>query len=435
MALDLRVLIVAEDASATFGGEAILPLHYFRFFRRRGIESWLIVHDRTRTELEKLLPNEISRIRFVRDTWLHKTLHAVARRLPARASHFTIGLVMRLLTQSMAKEIARDLIRKHRIDLIHQPTPVSPKDTSILHGLGVPLVIGPMNGGMSFPPGFQRYEGWAVRVLVKLGRCVAPLIHRAMPGKLKAETLLVANDRTRKALPPGITGRVIELVENGIDPALWQPIRSERSTPGAVRFIYVGRLVDWKAVDLLLEAFQRADLGATATLDVFGSGKMERELRDQADTLGLSDRVTFHGWLPQHELADRFKTADALVLPSLLECGGAVVLEAMAAGLPVIATNWGGPSDYLNSTCGILVEPTSREGFVSGLAEALQTLANSPETRVRLGKAARERALLEFNWERKIDRILEIYGDTLCNFHDGGRSSARLDLRKARSNG
>jgi glycosyltransferase involved in cell wall biosynthesis len=409
----LRILIVAEDASATYGGEAILPLHYFRFLRRRGIETWLLVHERTRKELEQLLPEELQRISFVRDTWFHKKMYAVARRMPARIAYVTVGMIMRLLTQTMAKEIARGLIRRHQINLVHQPTPVSPKDTSILHDLGVPLIIGPMNGGMSFPQAFRKTEGRSIRALVAVGRSVAPVFHRLMPGKLRADALLVANDRTRRALPTGTRGQIIHLVENGVDLSLWRPGRKDKPADDPVRFLFVGRLVDWKAVDLLLEAFRRAGLGQKATLDIFGSGPMDESLRQQALILNLSDRVTFHGWLPQDELAERLASADALVLPSLLECGGAVVLEAMAAGLAVIATNWGGPSDYLDSTCGILVDPTSREDFVKGLTSAIQTLALSPETRMKLGAAARERVLREFSWEKKIERIIEIYVETV----------------------
>lgn len=79
----------------------------------------------------------------------------------------------------------------------------------------------------------------------------------------------------------------------------------------------------------------------------------------------LVSNVVFSGWLSQEKCAIKLQQADALVLPSLREPGGAVVMEAMAVGLPVIATNWGGPADYLNSACGILVEPTSKEGFLT----------------------------------------------------------------------
>jgi len=97
------------------------------------------------------------------------------------------------------------------------------------------------------------------------------------------------------------------------------------------------------------------------------------------------------------------------VLPSIYECGGAVVLEAMAMGKPVIATRWGGPADYLNSSCGILVEPESHTGLVAGFAEAMQKLIDSPELAGSMGDAGRDRALREFDWQRKIDQVIGIY--------------------------
>ena len=90
-----------------------------------------------------------------------------------------------------------------------------------------------------------------------------------------------------------------------------------------------------------------------------------------------------------------------------------MVLEARTLGLPVIATNWGSPGDYLNSSCGILVEPASKEGFVEGLTDAMLKLTQSPELRQSMGCAGPERVREHFDWERKVDRILEIYQQTI----------------------
>lgn len=128
-----------------------------------------------------------------------------------------------------------------------------------------------------------------------------------------------------------------------------------------------------------------------------------------ADQLDLCSVVKFSGWLSQEACAVRLRAADVFVLPSLFECGGAVVLEAMAMGLPVVATAWGGPTDYLDSSCGILVNPDSRESLIAGFCDAMTRLATSPDLRLRLGQAGYARAREHFDWQRKIDQILEFY--------------------------
>jgi glycosyltransferase involved in cell wall biosynthesis len=411
----LRVLIVAEHASARFGGEAALPLHYFRLLRRRGVEAWMVVHARTRDELSALLPEEAGRIHYVPDTSAHRLLHALGRPLPARVHLFTLGLLMRLLTQRAARRVARRLVKERGIDVVHQPIPVSPKESSLLYGLGAPVVVGPMNGGMSYPPGLRRAEGRFVRLFNEAGRWASHLVNRLLPGKLRAATLVAANERTRRALPPGARGEVVELVENGVDFSLWEAAGAPQEAGGdrPVRFLFAGRLVDWKAVDLLLEAFREVVRRTPAVLDVYGEGPVRARLEAQAARLGLGGAATFRGWVSQADLCRALRSADVFVLPSLFECGGAVVLEAMAAGLPVVATRWGGPADYLDARCGVLVEPTSRGAFVAGLARAMTDLAAAPDLRRRMGRAGRERAAREFDWERKIDRMLEIYADAV----------------------
>src|SRR3954452_19178578 len=85
----LRIVIVAEHASARFGGEAILPLHIFRGLRRLGIEAWLVVHGRTQDELRALLPAEVDRIHFVPDTSLNRFLYRLERIMPSRVHLFS----------------------------------------------------------------------------------------------------------------------------------------------------------------------------------------------------------------------------------------------------------------------------------------------------------------------------------------------------------
>ena len=188
------------------------------------------------------------------------------------------------------------------------------------------------------------------------------------------------------------------------------------SAIAAARFVFMGRLVDWKAVDLLLLAFKRATAQAAMTLSIIGSGDERGNLEQMARSMDILDdrgdqsgKVCFLGWMSQADCAVQLARCDALVLPSMAECGGAVVLEAMAMEVPVIATAWGGPVDYLDSSCGILVQPCSKDVFVDNLALALIRLATDPQARRAMGKAGRLKVIRDFDWEGKVDRILEHY--------------------------
>lgn len=416
--MEIRALIVAEHASLKFGGEAALPVHYYRILRRRQIPVWLVVHERTRSELESLFPLDRDRIVFVPDTKTHLFVWRLSQLLPDRISSFTTGFLLRYLTQVAQRREIRRLLREQAITVIHQPIPVSPKEPSLIFGMNVPVIMGPMNGGMHYPPGFRKLQSGTERLALATGRRLADLMNFLMPGKRRASMLLVANERTRAALPRGVCSNVVMLVENGVDLALWSmphsSAKESASTPA--RFVFMGRLVDWKAVDLLLLAFKRASAQTTMTLAIIGSGDERVNLEQLARSLDILDeksdqpgKACFLGWMSQADCAAQLARSDALVLPSMAECGGAVVLEAMAMEVPVIATAWGGPLDYLDSSCGILVEPSSKEAFVENLALALVRLATHPRERRAMGKAGRLKVIRDFDWEGKVDRMLEHY--------------------------
>jgi glycosyltransferase involved in cell wall biosynthesis len=310
----------------------------------------------------------------------------------------------------MQRRTARELVRAHGIQVVHEPIPVSPKLPSAMFDVGAPVVIGPLNGGMEFPPAFSAMQGGFERRLIGALRATSDLANTLIAGKRQAAALLVANERTRRALPATVRHvPVYEVVENGVDLRRFRPCAGEGRASGPVRFAFVGRLVDWKALDLLLEALAALQSAVVVELEVFGDGPERHGWTGLAARLGLADRVRFHGFLPQERTARRLAELDGLVLPSLYECGGAVVLEAMALGLPVIATRWGGPADYLDDSCGLRIEPTSREAMIRDLTAALSKLAEDAGLRGRLGAAGRAKVEREYDWERKIDRVMDIY--------------------------
>ena len=423
---DLRILILSDSASLKFGGEASLPFLYFKLLRQRNIEAWLYVHERTKSELKKLLKEtDFQRIYFVKDNFLHIAFWKLSRLLPRRISYFTLGWMSRLLTQIIQKRKAKNIIKLHKINIVHQPTPVSPREPSFLYDLNAPIVIGPMNGGMHYPASFRspisRYFTWIAPIILYFSN----FINHMFPGKSKASVLVYANTRTKKALPQKIGGEMIELVENGVDFSTWNSNSSdhglESSQPSnhkLTKFVFVGRLIDWKGIDFLLDSFKQLVETTPAKLEIIGDGSQKEMLQEKASQLfsnqthslpSSEPSVEFLGWLSQPECAKRLAGADVFVLPSIFECGGAVVLEAMAMGLPVIAAKWGGPVDYLNEDCGILIEPDSREALIEGFTNSMLHLVQNPPKRKEMGALGYQRVREHFDWNRKLDKVLDIY--------------------------
>jgi glycosyltransferase involved in cell wall biosynthesis len=423
----MNILIVADNWSMRWGGESSFPIIYARHFLRRGASLWMVAHGRVREEMLQAFPEHHDRISFIEDTPGMLRLGRLSRGLPYRIKDLFVSAATHMMTQRLARRTALELVGSQPIDVVFEPFPISPKALSYMYGLGVPVVIGPMCGGMDFPPAFRDYDSRATRAAVALGRRASLLAHYLAPGKRRADVLIVANERTRAALPPGCRGRVVTVVESGVDLSTWSADeRPDSPATGPVRFVFSGRFVDWKGVQFLLDAFLKVrGRRDDCVLELIGDGELGPEIRERCAAPELKDRVRLHGWLSRPDAARVIREADIFVMPSLRECGGGAILEAMALGKPIVAANWGGPGAYVNETCGILVEPSSKDAYVDGLADAMDRLAASEELRTRLGRGGRERIRQEyFDWESKGDRVLEILEEAI---RTAGRPARRLE--------
>jgi glycosyltransferase involved in cell wall biosynthesis len=402
-----NVLIVCEHASSKFGGEAMLPLNYFLLLSKRLPRVFLLTHERTRKDIEATPGINPEHVFYIPDTSLHKFLNRISHQLPDRIASVTSGAAMHLVTQLYQWVIARRIVRELGIDVIHEPAPVSPKQPSMMFALRVPVIIGPMNGGMSFPAAFAHMSGSGERWVYGAMRMFSSLYNVLIPGKLFAAMLLVANSRTKKALPLFKLGQVVELVENGVFASKVRSDVKSFSEDPSVKVVYVGRLIDLKMVDIVIEAVGRCS-NPQIRLTIVGDGVERDRLERYAESVAFG-KVTFSGAVPHEKILECYDRADIFVLPSVRECGGAVVLEAMARGLPVIATNWGGPADYITSDTGILIDPVSREHMVAQFARNIDRLASSAELRLQYGRSALARVSGEYLWESKIDAMIDIY--------------------------
>ncbi|MGZ8271409.1 MAG: glycosyltransferase, partial [Methylophilus sp.] len=355
----LNILIVCEHASNVFGGEAMLPLNYFRMLSKTQHKPYLITHERVKASIQQIEDIDQEAVFYLPDTKMHILLHRYSKILPERLGIVTFGFLMHLITQFYQWKVARQVIKTKNIDIVHEPAPVSATQPSAMFALGVPVMIGPMNGGMTFPKAFEHMSGRVEKVVYKLIRVFSALYNLLIPGKFFADILLVANKRTANSLPKFRRGQVVELVENGTFTTKDVPATSDKTE--GLNVIYVGRLVDWKTIDIVIDAVAKTK--TKAHLKIVGDGAERNALEQYARNKNVSN-IEFLGLVPHAEVNRYYDEADIFVLPSIRECGGAVVLEAMSRGLPVIATNWGGPADYITEDTGFLVDPKSRDYMV-----------------------------------------------------------------------
>jgi glycosyltransferase involved in cell wall biosynthesis len=160
-------------------------------------------------------------------------------------------------------------------------------------------------------------------------------------------------------LPPG--ARSIDVIDCGVDTVAFTP-EGWRPGPGP-RYLAVGSLIERKNIARLLRAFAEVGRG---TLTIVGDGPGRAQLEAIAP-LG----VTFAGRLDQAGVREALRRADALVIPSLVEPQGQVVLEALACGVPVVATDVGGPREVLTPASGVLVDPHSVSAIAAGMVAVL----------------------------------------------------------------
>lgn len=198
----------------------------------------------------------------------------------------------------------------------------------------------------------------------------------------------------------GLPTKRLVVIPSGVDvdPAPSAPAPAARSGP--LRVVTVANLEVWKGVDVLVDAL--ALVPGPVALDVFGDGTERAALTARAAALGVD--ATFHGHDP--DVRARLADADVFALASRAENLPVSILEAMAAGLPVVATRVGGVAELVDDgRTGLLVEPDD----AAALAGALTDLAGDGDRRRAFGAAGRERARRDFSTAAVAARTLELY--------------------------
>lgn len=201
----------------------------------------------------------------------------------------------------------------------------------------------------------------------------------------------------------------ITLVPNGVDLAAFNPAPIDDGGP--LRVLCVARLIERKGQHHLIEAVKRlVDDGLDVTLELIGTGDALAANRQQADRLGVADRVSFVGYVPREDIAARYTAAHVFVLPSYNEGMSVATLEAMAAGLPVIVTRTGGTAELVEEGVNGL---TFDWADVGTLTAHLKRLALDRALARSMGAASRQRAAL-FSWDAAAHTYLKLLQDFMA---------------------
>jgi len=254
---------------------------------------------------------------------------------------------------------------------------------------GVPYVVSLRGGDV---PGFRPYDFGLYY------RLSGPFLRRIWHDA----GAVIANSRGLRDLGNAFDAATpIGVIPNGVDASRFTPAGRDWA-PG--RLLFVGRIVYQKGLDVLLRALGGLrDLEWSLTLA--GDGKQRPELEAQASALGIAERIHFTGWLAKDAVAAQYRQANLYVAPSRNEGMPNVVLEAMASGLPVVASEVAGNGELVTPGFnGLLVPPEDAEA----LQAALRSLLSEPEKMQKMGAASRQRVVESYTWDSAAAQYLEI---------------------------
>jgi glycosyltransferase involved in cell wall biosynthesis len=308
-------------------------------------------------------------------------------------------------------------IRRGDFDIVHRLTPLTPTTPSLLarkcRRAGVPFILGPLNGGLPWPKGFD-----GVRRAEKEWLSYVRSAYKLLPGyrstREAAAAIIVGSEETLRQMPERYHDKCVYIPENAVDPARFAVVRTRRAVR-PIKLVFVGRLVPYKGADMLLEAAAPLMRAGDVRVEIVGGGPQEAELRGMVEKCEIGEFTTLCGELPHQQVQSKLVDADLLCFPSIREFGGGVVLEAMAVGLAPMVVRYGGPAELATEETGFFIGLGSRQEIVAQLREKLSELVQHPEQIDSKSEPARQRVLNEFTWDAKAKKVLGVYQKVLAD--------------------
>lgn len=316
-----------------------------------------------------------------------------------------------------AQDVAESLVASgRRFDLTHLVNMIGYREPGYLWELPLPFVWGPVGGTQNVPwrmlPSLGPVEG--LRHLARnLINEFQKRFHRRSRNAFREASAIIAvagdtQEEVRRHYNRESTVIAAALCEPGHPRA-----RVRKPHAGPMRFVFSGLHLSRKGLPFALRALARLPKDVDWTLDVLGSGPLSSSWKALAGRLGVSPRVTFHGYTSREELMRVLDASDVYVFPSLLDGWPAAITEALTLGLPVVTTDLHGMHDMVNESCGRVVPVISAKQLVARLTDVFVELTRDPGLVERLSRGALQRAV-ELGPERQVPLILRTYEQAIA---------------------
>lgn len=418
--MTIKVLMVAEQCNPEW---ASVPLVGFNFYDQISqlVDVTLVTHERNRDALEKIRGKRV--VHYIPENPVLKRYYRIAASLAEKGVvnwplyHFLTYPLYADFNRKVHRQFKHD-VANGRYDVLHAITPMMPRYPVKLSQacISTPFVLGPINGGVPFPKGFEataKKEKVHFNFLRAIGRMLIPGYRQTYERAsliFSGSTFTLNMVRNLFKLKPE---KLQLLYENGLPAEFFLPARNRVSSE-KVKLVFVGRLVPYKGADMLLDTIAQLpqNVQQRIQLTVVGDGSERQALEQQARRLGLSNQVRFVGWVAHQETLAYYGQSDIFCFPSIREFGGAVVLEAMACGLPCIVVNNGGIGEYVTEQTGFRVDPRSRDFIIETFAQHIQSLIEDPQLLQRMSGNASQHAR-QFEWSRKALYVVGEYQNLL----------------------
>ena len=268
----------------------------------------------------------------------------------------------------------------------------------------IPFVLGPLNGGLPWPPGFSQLENqkeWISNL-----RNLYRYLPFARSTYRDATAIIAASSQTYSEFA-GYGDKVFFVPEPGISSS--QCAADALPEVGAkLDLIFVGGLVPRKACDIALRAAAPILRAGMARLTVVGDGPERQKLEKLTASLGIGDAVSFCGWLSHSDVLRRMRTADVFLFPSLRDNGAGVVFEALASGTVPVVADFGGPGDIVHPEVGYKVPLTNEGEMVSRIDKILAGLAQDRDLLYRLRQRGMSYARERLTWDAKAQSTTQV---------------------------